>query len=123
MTILIVDDDEQVRQFLSGVLQQADFETLEARDGTQALELYAEQPVDLVLTDLCMPEKEGFETMRALREADHVVKIIVISGAFQSKLLPMAKKLGADAVLAKPIDSEQLLITIAQVLGQPSPKL
>jgi len=123
MKILIVDDDEQVREFLAGVLRQADFETLEAEDGTQALHVYAEQPVDLVLTDLCMPEREGFETMRALHETDRAVKVIVISGAFDAKYLPIAKKLGADAVLAKPIGPEQLLTTIAQVLGLPSPKL
>jgi DNA-binding response OmpR family regulator len=122
LTILIVDDDEQVRGFLSEVLRQADFETLEAQDGDQALEVCAAQPVDLVLTDLCMPGKEGFETMLALRQAGHAAKVIVISGAFEAKLLPMAKKLGADAVLAKPIDPGRLLMTVAQVLGQPSAK-
>lgn len=118
MKILIVDDDEQVRAFLSTVLRQANFETVEAEDGTQALKVCAAQPIDLVLTDLCMPGKEGFETMSALRQAGHAPKIVVISGAFEAKMLPMAKKLGADAVLAKPIDPEQLLITVAEVLGR-----
>jgi len=117
LNILIVDDDELVRGFLSTVLQQENFTTFEATDGTQALQVCAAQPVDLVLTDLCMPGMEGFETMRTLRQAGHMAKIIVMSGAFDAKLLPMAQKLGADAVLAKPIDADRLLTTIVEVLG------
>jgi DNA-binding response OmpR family regulator len=119
LKILIVDDDEQIRVFLSAVLRQANFETLEAEDGTRALRVCAAQSVDLVLTDLCMPGKEGFETMQALRQAGNAAKIVVMSGAFEAKLLPLAKKLGADAVLAKPIDVNQLLTTIETVLGLP----
>ena len=117
MNILIVDYDERVRGFLAAVLRKENFNIFEATDGTQALQVCVAQPVDLVLTDLCMPGMEGFETMRALRQAGHMAKIVVMSGAFDAKFLPMAQKLGADAVLAKPIDPDRLLMTIVEVLG------
>ena len=117
MNILIVDDDEPVRAFLAAVLRQENFNIFEATDGAQALQVCAAQPVDLILTDLCMPGMEGFETMRSLRQAGHIAKIVVMSGAFDAKLLPMAQKLGADAVLAKPIDPDRLVATIVKVLG------
>jgi len=117
MKTLVADDDSGVRGFLAAVLADAGYEVLQAQDGAEVLRLCAAEPVDLVLTDLCMPEKEGFETMRALRERGHALKVIAISGAFQSEFLPMARKLGADAVLPKPIDPEKLLETVGQVLG------
>jgi len=103
-------------RFLTNVLADAGYETLQAADGAQALRVCAAEQVDLVLTDLCMPEKEGFEIMQALRTGNPMVKVIAISGAFRG-LLPVAKRLGADAVLPKPIDPDTLLNAVAKALA------
>ena len=87
MKILIADDDPDVRGYLAEVLSGAGHQVVEAEDGREALRRYNVEPVDLVLTDLCMPEKEGLETMRALREQSRRLKVIVISGAFQAGFL------------------------------------
>ena len=70
----------------------------------------------MVITDLVMPELEGIETIRALRREVPGVRIIAISGAFGGQYLTMAQKLGAAAVLNKPVSAELLLATVAELL-------
>jgi DNA-binding NarL/FixJ family response regulator len=82
----------------------------------QALRQARAEPVDLVITDLVMPEQEGIETIRALRKEAPGVRIVAMSGAFGGQYLKTAQLLGADAVLAKPVGSELLLAKVAQVL-------
>jgi len=72
--------------------------------------------VDLVITDLVMPEQEGLETIQALRQDVPGTGIIAISGAFGGQFLQVAKALGADAILTKPIRAELLLNRVAEVL-------
>jgi CheY-like chemotaxis protein len=91
-------------------------EVIEAADGKQALEEALARQVDLVITDLVMPEQEGIETVRALRQDMPGVGIIAISGAFDGQFLKTAQMLGADAVLAKPVSAELLLAKVSEVL-------
>jgi len=112
--ILVADDEAGVRSFLREVLEQDRYEVLEAVDGKEAHSLAGQ--VDLVITDLVMPEQEGIETIRALRREVPGVGIIATSGAFGGLFLKAAKTLGADAVLAKPVTPELLLAKVAEVL-------
>lgn len=114
--ILVADDDAGVRSFLCAVLKEARYAVSEAADGKQALREAAARPVDLVITDLVMPEQEGIETIRALRRDMSGVRIIAISGAFGGMFLQTARMLGADAVLEKPVTADALLDTVAEVL-------
>lgn len=114
--ILIVDDEASVRSFLRNVLVQSGYTVSEATNGKQALEKAQAGDLDLVITDLVMPEQEGLETIRALRRDLPGVRIIAISGAFAGKFLKAAKMLGADAVLSKPVSADQLLTTVAEVV-------
>ena len=114
--ILVADDDAGVRSFLCAVLKEARYAVSEAADGKQALREAAARPVDLVITDLVMPEQEGIETIRALRRDMSSVRIIAISGAFGGMFLQTARMLGADAVLEKPVTADALLDTVAEVL-------
>ena len=114
--ILVVDDEEGVRGFLRTVLEVAGYDVLEAADGKQALLVVQAAPVDLVITDLVMPEQEGIETVRALRRDYPSVGIIVISGAAGGPYLRVAETLGAHAALPKPVAPEVLLAEVGTVL-------
>lgn len=114
--ILVADDDAGVRGFLRKVLEQDGYQVAEAADGKQALQRALTGRVDLVITDLVMPEQEGIETIRALRQDLPDVAIIAISGAFDGQFLNVAKLMGAAAVLTKPVTAELLLAKVAEVL-------
>lgn len=116
-TILIVDDEAGLRRMIGTALKSAGYRVLEAGDGREAIDLLGRTSVDLVLTDLIMPGQEGIETIRELRRNFPEVKIIAISGAVLGGLLRMAQILGADAALAKPVDFEELVTTVREVLS------
>ena len=114
--ILVADDEASVRSFLRKVLEGSGYEVIEAENGKQAIQEARAGRVDLVITDLVMPEQEGIETIQALRRDVPGVVIIAISGAFEGQFLNIAKMLGAAAVLAKPVTADLLLAKVAEVL-------
>jgi YesN/AraC family two-component response regulator len=118
--ILLIDDEEMVRKPLGEILKRAGYEVQTAADGKTGIELFRRQPCDLLITDLLMPEKDGLETIIALRQIQPELRIIVISGGnrvFGNELLRTAAHLGADQVLAKPFTRESILQAVATVLG------
>jgi hypothetical protein len=114
--ILVADDEAGVRGFLRTALEEGGYEVIEAEDGKQALKQARAGGVDLVITDLVMPEQEGIETIQALRKEMPGIGIIAISGRFEGPYLKMAGMLGADAALAKPVGAQLLLARVAEVL-------
>jgi PAS domain S-box-containing protein len=114
--ILVADDEAGVRGFLRAVLEQGGYEVIEAANGKQALQKFRAGQLDLVITDLVMPEEEGLATVQALRREAPGVGLIAISGAFGGQFLKVALLLGADAVLSKPVSKEVLLAKVAEVL-------
>jgi PAS domain S-box-containing protein len=114
--ILVADDEAGVRGFLREVLESAGYEVTEAADGDQALREARAGRVDLVITDLVMPGREGLETIRALRKDAPGVGIIAITGALGVEFLEIARALGAQAVLSKPLDAGLLLSKVAELL-------
>jgi CheY-like chemotaxis protein len=120
--VLVIDDDAQIRRMARRILSGAGHTVIEAEDGDVGLELlHSEQPA-LVLTDLIMPNKEGIETIREIRQTSPETGIIAMSGTGTSAdlYLRVAEKLGADAVLPKPFRAAELLEIVAQVLKRPS---
>jgi hypothetical protein len=114
--IVVADDEAGVRSFLRLVLESGGYEVIEAANGRQALEEALAGRVDLVITDLVMPEQEGLETIRALRKKAPGIAVIAISGALGGQFLEVARMLGAYAVLRKPLSAELLLAKVAEVL-------
>jgi len=114
--IVVADDEAGVRSFLRTVLEDGGYEVMEAANGKEALKAALAGRVDLVITDLVMPEQEGLETIRALRKEIAGIGIIAISGAFGGRFLETARMLGAQAVLSKPFSGELLLAKVAEVL-------
>ncbi|MDX1951781.1 MAG: response regulator [Verrucomicrobiota bacterium] len=121
--ILIIDDDKVVRNLIGKVLAHEGYEVLEARDGAEGLQLYRKSFPDLVITDLVMPEKEGLETIREIRQAYPCVKVIAMSGGGRSggeDYLKLATKLGATRTLTKPFLKDEMLALVEAVLEEQS---
>ena len=115
--ILLVDDDAGVRGSLHDVLVEEGYEVIPANDGQQALELIATSSIDLVLLDLNMPRKNGWDTFERI-SADHpLVPVIVITA--RPHQLFTAVSAGVGALLEKPLDISVLLQTIARLLAEP----
>src|SRR5436190_16251520 len=81
--VLVIDDNEQIRRLIGLTLRCEGFEVLEAGDGDWGLRLYREQPADLVICDIFMPDKEGLETIQTLITLEPRLPIIAISGGGQ----------------------------------------
>jgi DNA-binding NtrC family response regulator len=116
-TILVVDDDDEVRKVLRLMLERAHYTVIEAANGKQALARAADTHVSVVITDLVMPEQEGLETIQVLRREQPGLKIIAMSGAFGGEFLKTAGLLGAHATLQKPLRLQSVLETIEKVLA------
>jgi CheY-like chemotaxis protein len=117
--ILLIDDDDQIRTMLREMLGRAGYMVMEASDGKEGVKLYRDQPCDLIITDIIMPEKEGIETIRELKRDFPDVKIIAMSGGGRidaEDYLHMAKMLGAQRTFAKPIERDKLLGAIKELL-------
>ena len=106
--ILIVDDEEMDRLLVQAVLARAGHETVVVEDGEDALRRYLESGIEIVITDLQMPDVHGFELISILREFTPPPAVIALSatGPFQ---LHMAEALGAEWTLKKPVDPNLLL--------------
>jgi DNA-binding response OmpR family regulator len=110
--ICVVDDEEQVRNTLCARLEAAGFHTLQAKNGTEALDLLSRSQVAVVVLDIIMPEKEGLSTIVEIKALDPSLPILAVSGGGMGDAfdyLRYAKELGADDVLAKPIRGEEFV--------------
>jgi two-component system chemotaxis response regulator CheY len=118
--ILLVDDDSLVRVTLRKMLTSARHAVIEVGSGVEAEELAAGRAIDLVITDILMPDKEGLSLLRDIKRNRPNLKIIAISGGGRTgaySLLEAATQLGADAVLRKPFAMAELLATVSSLLG------
>jgi len=113
--ILIVDDDPMHRALISDALTGAGHESLFASDGQEAIEVCRDTHVDLVVTDMVMPELDGLELLKALGEAYPELPIIAVSGISAAKL-NLSARFGAHAILIKPVDPEELLREVESAL-------
>jgi CheY-like chemotaxis protein len=115
--ILVIDDDPDIRDLLKNTLESVGHRVTVASDGRKGVEQYRAKRVDLVITDLFMPNQEGLETIKQLRADFAEIRIIAISGKpTGGTMLAVAKRLGADAILPKPFTPEELLKTVEGVL-------
>jgi len=113
--ILLVDDDEADRLLLKTVLEGKGHTLFFAGDGEAALRIYGFHPIDVVVTDIQMPQLNGLRLIRELREQDPDAAIVAASGV-AADLLPRAEDLGAIHTLHKPIDPQMLLTAVAKAL-------
>jgi DNA-binding response OmpR family regulator len=119
--LLVIDDDDLVRAALTDMLQTAGFEVVAASNGRLGLELLDTTPVDAIITDILMPEQEGLETIREVRQRFPHIRILAISGGGagggESQLLRFAESFGADHALPKPFTGSQLVAAVRTLLA------
>jgi len=115
-SILIVDDDEQVRDVVKRKLEQCGYDVCEAADGEEASNTLRVIPFDLVITDIIMPEKDGIQIIDLVRREYPGLKVVVISAPGNKLYLESAAGLGADRAFLKPLKLEELAEAVAELL-------
>jgi len=117
--ILVIDDEDIVRKSICKMLEAEGHEVQEAKTGLEGLSRFKQQPPDVLITDILMPDKDGLEIIRELHTAYPKVKILAITGggaAGNLDFLPQAKAFGAHATLHKPFMRDELLNSLAQII-------
>ena len=118
--ILVIDDEELARFTVREILESADHTVAEASNGADGLSKHRQDPFDLIVTDIIMPEKEGIETIIEMKNETPSLPVIAISGGGRTRnldFLKIAEQMGADKILAKPFTEEELLDAVRTVLG------
>jgi two-component system, cell cycle sensor histidine kinase and response regulator CckA len=118
--ILVVDDEEAIREITKGTLETFGYKVLTAGDGTEAVALYAanRDDIKIVLTDMMMPFMDGPATIRALQKLNPQVKIIAAGGLAANEKAAEAASAGVKTFLAKPYTAEKLLTALAKILHE-----
>lgn len=120
--ILVIDDEDMVRSTLRYALERAGHQVSEAGNGRDGIKTLARGGIDLLITDIVMPEMEGIETIRAARKEQADLKIVAISGAAATSVdfLELASRLGADEVMRKPFSTQALVDAVERCLPRPA---
>ena len=122
--ILVIDDDELMLSFLKERLMYEGFNVLTAINGKQGMKLFNDKPVDLVITDIIMPGKIGFDIIAEMKRICPDIKIIAISGMGLGMIetcLKTAKFSGAEYTFAKPFEISNLLTAVYELLKKEKP--
>ena len=117
--VLVVDDDDQVRKLICQVLQQEGHTVAEAYNGKKAIQHIQEAVIDLVISDVVMPDMDGLELIREIRRTHPRIRILTISGAGKEGpglYLNIAERFGADAILMKPFAPDQLIQKVSALI-------
>jgi DNA-binding response OmpR family regulator len=117
--ILIVDDEESIRDLIKEVLSTENHEFFLAGDGASAFEILRKKPVDLAIVDRNMPGMTGIEVLQLIRQNPKTaaVKVLMCTGASVTKEIDEAFAAGADDYVLKPLNFAQLLAKVAKALG------
>jgi two-component system chemotaxis response regulator CheY len=117
-SILIVDDSVSIRQSIRFVLEQSGYTVFEASDGLEGLKRLGEQKVNLVITDVNMPNMDGLTMVKKIRESDGLkfVPILVLTTESQGSVVEEGKKAGATGWIVKPFNNEKLIETIKKII-------
>jgi DNA-binding NtrC family response regulator len=117
--ILIIDDEVQIREMLGQMLTREGYEVVHAPNGKEGMRVCRQQAIDLIITDIIMPEKDGIEMILELRHDFPDLKVIAISGGGRlgpDGYLEMAKKLGAHRTFFKPFNRKEILDAVQELL-------
>ncbi|HWQ15391.1 MAG TPA: response regulator [Roseiflexaceae bacterium] len=114
--VLIVDDTLFIRRRLARLLADHGYDTVEAEDGDQALDMYRRATPDLVLMDLTMPNRDGLEALDAIRREDPRARVIMLTALGQEPIVQRALEAGASDFLIKPAEPERLLRALERAL-------
>jgi two-component system, chemotaxis family, chemotaxis protein CheY len=115
--ILVVDDTQFMRQRVARLLREHDYQTIEAKDGEEAVRMYEHDEPDLVLMDITMPNMDGLAALGEIRAYDPAAKVIMLTALGQQAIALQAIQSGAKDFLVKPYEPDQVLRAVQRVLG------
>jgi len=116
--VLIVDDATFMRMMIKDILEKNGYQVIgEAGNGLKAVELYKAEKPDVVTMDITMPEMDGIEAVKAIREFDPGAKIVMCSAMGQQSMVMDAIRAGAKDFIVKPFQADRVLEAIKKVIG------
>ncbi|MFO7810374.1 MAG: response regulator [Candidatus Delongbacteria bacterium] len=110
--ILVIDDEEELREFVVMSLELNDYDTVEAENGRKALEILEHEDFDCIVSDVEMPEMTGPEFLKKFRNMNKIIPVIMLTGVKALNTVVEVMKLGAQDYLVKPINVDELLISV-----------
>lgn len=116
-SILVVEDEPAARELMRGMIESAGYQVVEAADGKEAAAVLASREIGLMITDIVMPEQDGFEIIKLARKGYPKLRIIAVSADPDGYHLRAAKLLGAHSVIYKPVTRQMLFDTIRREIG------
>ena len=119
-TVLVVDDSEFMRRVIRNILEDGGHKVIEARNSEDAIRIFSEQGADVITMDIVMPETDGIETVRRLKDVNATAKIIMISALGHQRTVMRALEAGALDFIMKPFTSEDVLESVNAVLQMPA---
>lgn len=130
-SILIVDDEEDIRDALQMILESVGYDVKVSSDGNEAVKFQRKEPADLIITDIIMPGKDGVSTIKEIRQEFPHTRIIAISGGggvhsteyipeaiTTTAYLAAAKEVGADLIFTKPFERMDLIKAVDELIGK-----
>ena len=123
-TILVVDDEEGVRDVAKGMLEREGVRVIPAEDGREVVRIFrtVSEEIDAVLLDLSMPHMDGGEVLREMRRLCPDVKVVLCSGYLEGRARELCEGPGKASFLRKPFDSQTLVRTLREVLASEVPR-
>ncbi|MBV4445925.1 response regulator [Clostridium tyrobutyricum] len=116
--VLIVDDAAFMRMMIKDILEKGGFEIVgEANNGIKAVELFKKEKPDVITMDITMPDMDGIEAVKAIKEFDPAAKIIMCSAMGQQTMVMDAIKAGAKDFIVKPFQPDRVIEAVTKVLG------
>lgn len=114
--ILVADDSRTARQYLCSLFQKAGYETVQAENGLEALSKIAELEPSFIILDLLMPEMDGFDVLKKLKEQNINIPVIVLTADIQDEVRDECFELGAKGFINKPFKESELINTFHEII-------
>lgn len=114
--ILVAEDNKDLREIFVKVLKNADFNCFEAADGEEALKIFDEEYIDLMIADIMMPKMNGFDLTESLRKADYSLPVLMVTARDDYEALEKGFRSGTDDFMVKPVNPDELVIRVKALL-------
>jgi len=120
-TILVAEDSPTTRRKIAGILEDQGYHVLTAEDGQQAIELTHEYHPELVVLDIVLPKKNGYQVCRSIKsDPDLAIKVMIVTSKAMEKDRIWSQRQGADGYLAKPVDPGKLIELVEALISVPT---